>query len=285
MKERTKGQRKKITDGDIQRWVMLYDEGKSYARIAALEGRHWQTVRKYVAPAIKDREGNEIRRELLKSAVARHHEQLRQFVEGFQLAFSIPDGVPLAEFVQRAPFQPQDLPLRERLLYQALRQVHAADSPLWRDIEDWTDAARELRDTLRFVKEEIADYVRKGTRSLPDLRLEPTFQELLVEHAIRVAYGYSVSVPSQLEVRQGPGGWELWQGKATLMACASSSREATQARNMFESLASKIETGTGVKALREYYDNLLRCRDDVERDCQILILRGVFPGKCELCPI
>lgn len=285
MDRRVKGRGPRITEKELQRMLELYHEGKSFKQIGEAVERHWQTVTKYVRQALAAGSAEELRREALKTALTSHYRQLIDFLGDLQEQFPIPSSQAVSGGVIQDHFQPDRLSVRDRLLYRALRDVHAKDSPLWGQIDEWLQTAEDYREACHQLAQCIQKAIDDAARDLARVSFEQGFAENLFKHGLMVAFGRAGYEPSYLNVHEGNNRWELWRGQAQRLAFASSRESAEQAQGLFFGLAREMATWDEIEDVGELYRNLSTLTGKIEENAEILKLRGTFPGRCDVCPI
>ncbi|AII58849.1 hypothetical protein X793_00315 [Dehalococcoides mccartyi CG4] len=76
---------------ETREWLDLYESGWSEALLAQRKGRDIRTIRRYLAKAQDERRLNLVESELIKSALAKHQEQLLLTLDNLYSAIALPE--------------------------------------------------------------------------------------------------------------------------------------------------------------------------------------------------
>ena len=278
---RVKPRGPKVREKEIERMLELFDQGKSFKEIAKQVERHWQTVEKYVREALATRRAETIRREALKEALVSHFMTLVGFLQELKARFVLPSPEEGA-MLSVGHLDPDELSLRERLLFEGLRYGHATGSPLWRWIEEWKEAADTFASAQESLRKKTSQEASKGAKKNPTVSLSEAFERSLSNDVMRGALGW---VPQFSDVlRLNDSGDELWVGQSMRLAQAPRSGGVTSAQDLYLAILKAAPGWSESGNVRQNYANLLTLRTKMVEEMEVLTMRGAFPGRCRLCP-
>lgn len=281
----SRGRGPRITQQELEKMVELYLQGRTFKAIAQAVGRHWQTVRKYTVRALREREGEQLRREALKAALIEHFDDLVRALGAISQLLDMPDWttrpVPGA-------WQPAAPPRRDYLLLQALKEAHAKDSPLWALWDNWNQTRRAYDNELPHLNAKVDRELKAIEQSSVGASLREQLNEVLVRRAVSIAMDGSLYEPSMLTVRPALNGegkeetQELWLGESTLLATG---RDMDGFRQALSELMLDMKQWDETKELARLYRRLIELKTSIEEEVEVLSLRRAFPGRCRLCPV
>ena len=281
------GRGPRVREDELEKMVALYLEGKSFKAIAEAVGRHWQTVKKYTVKALQEREGKELRRDALKEALTGHFQDLVGALNSLNELLQLPK-----EVWQQTPggWQCPIPDRRNRLLFQALRDTHARETPLWSWWDNWNQM-REAYDKALFpLQKKLAGELTKLPRSYPKASFELTddLTEMLLTRSVSIAQGRALYDPSMLGVNPSTRKdgerevEELWLGQSTRLATG---QNMAGLKERLSKLMENMGEWEEVQKLARHYRQMAETRDMIEEEVEVLSLRRAFPGHCRLCPI
>lgn len=284
-KRLSRGRGPRITDDELDKMVALYLEGKTLKAIAKEVGRHWQTVRKYAVKALREREGQELRREALKSALLLHFQDLVGALGSLTGLLEMPEGD------VREPFQPwqrKSPARREHLLLQALREAHAKEAPLWAWFDRWNQDREAYDRAILPLRDRITSEMATLSES-PGVVLTNKLHPVLLTRGLSVARGGSIYDPEMLRVVHPPsdsgdpkGSEELWLAYSNLLAEGQGMEKLRQnVAAVMTNMAEWEET----KELARLYREMADLKAKMEEEAEVLSLRRAFTGRCRLCPV
>ena len=278
----SRGRGPRVREDELERMLALYKEGKSFDAIAKDTGRHWQTVRKYTIDALKDRQGNELRKEAFRDALAGHYRDLVQVLDYLPGESSLPQPGEYRAAYRK--WQPPALDRRARLLLQGLKEGHARDSAIWSWWESWNEDRQAYAKGLDPLDRRVNNESKLlGESSAGTLIIEP-LKAMLMERGTSLASGSPRYDPSMLEVRPSSKANtdELWLGQSFLLG------EGKPLNDLLKELKRSMgdmSQWPEVKELTRIYVRLADTGDRIAEEVEVLRLRRVFPGRCRLCPV
>jgi len=260
-------------------WLRRHEMGESAPKIADTDEFDVRTVRKHIELAQQEREVKEARAAVLRNALERHYDDLRDYAEKLN-AEILGSGV--------LPGSADD-----DLMEAALRQ-HLPRSPIWGYMSKWhslQDKAAAQRQRLEVAIEQtvktnlklnflvsggldelvpgvvraLAFQVEQWSQGLPgleterDLVSEPTGQGLLDTH-----YGFS-----RLGTIDAEDAEQYVETLRELLVGLEASAKGWEVSHDLERTASEIE----------------RVRRKLREELAVLRLRRIVPGRCRYCPL
>jgi hypothetical protein len=278
---RPTGRGPRIRDDELDQMVALYNQGKSFISIAKAIKRNPQTVRKYTLRALKERPGQDLRREVLKESLVEHYRDLVNALGSMTEELQMPEAADLAAYGAPAATGPD---LRTRLLIEGLREGHIRESPLWDWWDGYSEARKDFGQKLATLSAKVKDTLDALRQSFPKAKLEKTTAGVMTEQAISPVMGaplYSASMLRVIPSRIGEGE-EVWLGERVMLA---SGPGMTKLTGRIESMMSDMSGWPEISQLVVLYKNMSSLRSKIEEEVEVLRLRRAFPGHCRLCPV
>ncbi len=281
-KRKSRGRGARITQDELDAMLSLYGEGKSFLAISQKVGRHWQTVRKYTLRALKDRQGEELRRDALRAALSEHYRDLVGVLESVNQSLILPGNFSLNVTYNWRPPAPER---RNRLLIEALRDSHAKDSELWPLWNSWNQERaaydKAILGLQGKVKTEVAE--PKECAQQTSVQVTEYFADFIFEQAVSISLGNPQFDTTLFSVRPSPDGQgqELWLGGSKL----APGKDLAAAASIVTSVLEEMGKWKEIKELGQIYAKLVDVKDRIAEEIEVLTLKRVFPGQCRLCPV
>jgi len=125
----------------------------------------------------------------------------------------------------------------------------------------------------------------------PDSKITVTegLFQILGQRAISTSRGAAIYDPSMLNVKtavkqdSGESKDELWLGRYTLLA--NGEKDIAEFHLDLSNLMGDMNEWLEVTTLTDLFEKLVRIKDEIEEEIEVLALRRAFPGRCRLCPI
>lgn len=280
------GRGPRIRDEELDQMLTLYHEGKSFKAIATNVGRHWQTVRKYTLKALKEKEGEQLRREALKEALVAHFQDLAGALNSLSGLLQLPGEVGQDS---SGSWQPPVPERRNRLLLQALQESHARESPLWALWGKWNKTRSDYDRGLLPLRKSVTSELTKLHRLFPGTSFETTngLTGILVKRGVSLAQGGGLYDPSMLRVSQSAykdsnKADELWLAQYTQLAAG---QDMAGLKERLSRVMEDMGEWAEVRELSKLYQQMSEIKDIIEEEIEVLSLRRAFPGHCRLCPV
>jgi transposase-like protein len=276
-----RGRGPRITDEELDRMVALYKEGKSIQAIATAVNRHWQTVRKYVIEAMKERPGQELRREALKEALNDHYQDLVQVLASLPEMLVLPRS---GELWENVTWQLPVPDRRTRLLLEGLREGHAKESALWSWWDRWNKTNKTFYNAINSIPERVKREIEVlGTR-FPTASFAEGLTEVLTKRADSLVIDVGLYDPAMLKIvsSKKPRTEEIWLGESTALVRGNSMQDLMTALAKVMADMVEWEEVTQPAAL---YRRMADLKDKMLEEMEVLCLRRAFPGRCRLCPV
>ena len=258
---------KKVALLDRIRWLDDHDRGDTVIEIAKRDGRSQRTVTGQIARARREREQKEVRTGLLRDAYRKHYEDLGDLAEQIsEDAASIRNGT-LSPSIEG----------RTALLWDGLRD-HLPGSPLWKACRDWEYHAKQYFRHTEELRVESDEVVEEDPAMLRD-----AFIASLDFAAQGMARGDNLD-HMKYERFTTPKGYGLKWGSFTLSDSANDSGEIDRLEKKHRALLDRLRAGDVVRNLVGTFGKWEEARQTIRREVDVLVLRGMIPGQCELCP-
>lgn len=265
----------KVPPATRRDWLEAHERGQRIDAIAREAGRTERTVKEHIELARQEREQGEVRSGLLRDAYQRHYEDLLAFAQHLRQVANTPTPGGLRADSDR----------RSLMLWDALRS-HIPNSGLWKACREWEDWAQRLANTRSAITVQIATAVASCVRGyFPEAR-----QDWLVNS---LSYAANSVIPGETgplkgmeyDIEPGPEGQRVRWGNYVLAEL----KEADQARaaelvEKHKQLVSQVIAWEPTTKLPQVHHNWTQARDAIDEQVEVLLLRRLLPGRCQLCP-
>lgn len=281
----------RVSEADRREWLAAWERGARIDKIAKEARRNERTVSAQVERARQEREQHEVHAGLLKDAYKKHYIELLGVVEEIKRAAERPVPGSLSPDRRGASARAQDAPspsdgtvykFRSEILEAALRQ-HVPRSPLWPACRRWEDAAYARNFQMEEVGQTATEWVDQQVRPrFPEVAAE-TFVENLCLAATRTAEGAGFSELKYVPSESNAGFALHWAG-LLLANNLPTQTKLDELQELHRQLIRKLIGSQLVARLKSAYEEWAGARDAIWREAEVLLLRGMLPGLCELCP-
>jgi len=271
-------------------WLRRSEMGESVPKIADTDDFDVRTVRKHIELAKQEREVKEARATVLRNALERHYDDLRNFAEklnsqvlGSGNAAPWHDG----DLMEAAPWQDDDL------MEAALRQ-HLPRSPIWSYLSRWQNLNQKAKERPRQLENMIEEAVKADRRLTPLVTagLDEVIPGVIGVLAFQVeqwSHGHKgLDLKDNLftepagegfvNLRYGP--WQM--GK---MDSEHAKGYVEIVRDILEDLESNIRDWEVYSELEKIITEIGRLRRKLREELAVIRLRRIVPGRCKYCPL
>jgi len=260
-------------------WLRRNEEnGESPPQIAVEDGYDVRTVRKQIELAKQEREAREARSMVLRNALERHYEDLRNYAERLNSKISGLSNVPVS---------PDD-----DLLEAALRQ-HLPRSPIWGYMSKWQNL-QQADEQQRKLKMWIEEAVKSDPKLIPltNAGLDGIINGVVAvltaesEQWSRGNKGYSLKDSLVME----PAGEGLVNPRFGFSHMGIMDKEHA-GQHMEIVREAIVELEPGLKDSEEYCDlekkitEIGRLSRKLREELAVIRLRRIVPGRCRYCPL
>ena len=257
-------------------WLKRYESGISPPKIAEADNFDVRTVRRQIEKAKQEREINEARTTVMRSALERHYADLCEFAEKV-------DAVITGEGVI-------SLELKNNRMWAALRQ-HVPRYPLWNYLITWDNIQQELTTLKGNVKERLEGELVSDTR----LKKMSDTDRSTVVHGCIAALVFQVEQWS----RGGPGinkkdNFKIKPAKekgavnieygAFCMDDVDSHYVQT-VKDILTGWESRVKKWEEYAAMEKLFTKVSKTKSKLQDELAVIILRRIVPGRCKYCPI
>lgn len=263
----------KIAPAVRREWLVDYERGKRIDAIAREAGRTERTVKDQVERARQELERQQVRAGLLRDAYQKHFEDLMGLAEQLRQAAETPSshGLQIVRGQRRT-----------ELLQQAL-QSHIPRSQLWKTCSKWKDSAARLIETEKRIKVRVAELVQREVLShFPEV-IRDGFAESLWTGLQYTALGSDVS-SLQYSPGQDEQGLYLGWGAHPLARKVPDKARLTAIQDKHGAIVEDVVAWEFVAKFRKALHDWEQNRDAIQQEVEILLLRRLLPGFCNLCP-
>ncbi|MDP3061806.1 MAG: hypothetical protein Q8O40_01140 [Chloroflexota bacterium] len=254
-----------------RQWLALYEAGQGIEEIASNAHRAPSTVWNGIQTARREREEQSIREGLLRAAYQKHQDGLLGLATLLRQSARTPNS---------AGLMPSTADLRTRLLAQGL-ESHIPNSQLWVARKSWEAATR----SLEALREELGGLVEgEVRRDFPEVPKDGLSSFLWADVQERAMEGL-VANPA-LKTKSGLAEAPPFKGGHLLSQWLSDKARLAGARERCTNVLQKLRRQDSSFLVRTQ-DNLRRwqeARDAIEVEVEVMLLRGIVPGRCRLCP-
>jgi len=274
--------RKPLIKPEVRReWLRRNEEnGESPPQIAAKHGYDVRTVRKQIELAKQERESREARSLVLRNALERHYDDLRNYAEMLN-----------SQIIGAGNVEPsQDSEFMEA----ALRQ-HLPRSPIWSNMSKLQNLKQEVEEQQQKVKILIEQAVKAESRLTPLVNaglngVIPSIVEVLDHQAEQWSRGDpGLNLKDNLLTEPaGEGFVNLCYAIFHIldrmdMEHAEQYKEIV--RTTLEDLESRLRESEEIRALEKALAEIVRVRRKLREELAIIRLRRIVPGRCKYCPL
>ena len=258
---------RKVSPVDRVRWLEEHDHGSTIIEIAKRDNRSQRTVTGQIARARREREQKEVRTGLLRDTYNKHYRELNAMAEQLSdRAARIGNGT-LSLNVEGRP----------GLLLEGLRD-HLPRSPLWKACRDWEYHAKQYLRGLEELRYEIGGAVGEDPTMLRE-----SFIASLEFAAEQTAQGSTID-HMKYERTTNPMGHGLNWCSFPLADSAMDSGEIDRLEKKHGALKDQLLGNDMVRHLADTYGKWVEARQAIRKEVDVLVLRGMIPGQCKLCP-
>lgn len=263
----------KIPPATRREWLEAYDRGERIDKIARDAGRTERTIKEHIKRARQEREQREVRAGLLREAYQRHYEDLLDVAKRLQEAAQMPSPNGLLPIVDR----------RTQMLVDALRS-HIPDSRLWRVWKEWEDRAQRMdaaavETKARLAKAVDRTFAEAGTGVSRDWLIESLWAAIT-----KAARGESLD-GMEYRIESTAEGPSLRWGAYGLSAAGVDETALRVLQDHHQQLVQEVTAREDyVGNVRDALRRWAKARDDIDQEIEILLLRRLLPGQCNLCP-
>lgn len=289
-----------------QRWLQLYESGRSDKRIASDAKVDYRTVKKGIEEARQERNAMSAQIELVKEALSDHKDQLLLKVDEMAATVVMPPDtleirkdnngstapIPLTRAtvrVNESGILVIDVHAEGKVAWE-LFQEHLKRDKVWKSYKEWKEAVLthiKARIDLKsaaagLIKDktglEIGDKTTdKGETSHVYSTTVQTFYEVALRRALKRIDGTNlegrmVASPDGY-VRNGPVGTEL----------AYSPQEVGKCREGLLSALESLYESSEFERVTTSFDRLQEVTDRTRRIIDEISLLGMLPGSCRVC--
>jgi len=274
--------RKPLIKPEVRReWLRRNEEnGESPPQIAAKDGYDVRTVRKQIELAKQERESREARSLVLRNALERHYDDLRNYAEMLN-----------SQIIGAGNVEPsQDSEFMEA----ALRQ-HLPRSPIWSHMSKLQNLEQKVEEQQQKVKTLIEQAVKAESRLTPLVNaglngVIPSIVKVLDHQAEQWSRGYpGLNLKDDLFTEPaGEGFVNLCYAIFHIldrmdMEHAEQYKEIV--RTTLEDLESRLRESEEIRALEKALAEIVRVRRKLREELAIIRLRRIVPGRCKYCPL
>ena len=269
-------ERRPITADTRRGWLERHEvRNESISRVADSVGRDVRTVRKHIRLASQERDSQDARSMVLRSALERHNASLLAVVENVDSNVANNKANAGADKTDR--------------MWKALRE-HLPRPSFWRLLEKWEQLQADRGQIEEAaIKRAQVEVMPKAPAQLSEdgdvAGINPAGLARLVIHRL-------VSVARASETAPGPedvlrenaanGSVNLVCGSATCASVANT--DVDKVTNFLRDLQIKIAEWPEVDAIKSVLSNLTKVTSDLQEELATIILRGIVPGRCKYCP-
>ena len=264
----------KIPPALRQAWLGSYEQGKRIDVIAREEGRSTQTVKLHIDRASQDREHQQVRQALLREAYQGHQNDLMDVLQetGKRAEVSDPQGL--------WPYPGR----RNQMLLEALRS-HIPRRPLWKAWSRWEHQAQRLDSLEKEVRRLITGRVARDVKqSLPEALTEGIADSLWF--AVNMESKGQISSQIEYKTDHSSEGLKLAWGAFTLTEGFVDQETALSVQKAHSQLLGELKRWDlePLVRLRQVMREWTETRELIEDEVEMLLLRRIVPGQCQLCP-
>jgi len=298
---------KQFLDSDKNKWLELYDSGKTEKWIAREYAKcDPRTVKRGIEEARRRQDARIARAEILKEALRKHHDSLLGELDQMLSSLAVPadDFVPLSWLHdgQSVLTQPQavtehqtvDVPKshrvsrdREQTVRRLLRQ-HLKNDRLWKALAEWEKAyaahitARIAlqRRTVDILEEKTGYELVDRDGVSPPFVCSYTTGDLFFKAALRKGFGTPKSIDLESDTVANTATGDV-RYRGSILAVAPGHEKSTR-RNLVNALRT-LEESPEVNQVLSTYGALEEITERTRQVVEHLKLLGLIPGQCEIC--
>ena len=261
-------------------WLRRNEEsGESPPQIAAKDRFDVRTVRKQIDMAKQEREVREARSTVLRDALERHYEDLRQFAEKLNSEIL---------GLWDVPSSPDD-----DLMEAALRQ-HLPRSPIWTYISKRQILQQRVDEEQQKLERAIEVLVKEDRRLTPltDAGLKgivPGVIAVLVAEAKQWSHGnIGHSLKDSLVMEPAGEGFvnpRFGFSHMGIMEVEHSERYVKIVHDVLKDLESRLRDWEDYRDLEKTIAEIGRLGGKLREELAVIRLRRIVPGRCKYCPL
>lgn len=261
-------------------WLRRHESGEAILTISKTDFYDPRTVKKLIERVRQEREFNEAKQFVMRSAIEKHYTDLCVFTEKIWSSVnqSLPKAVPTA--------------YRDESLWKALKQ-HLPNSPIWKHLNNVNTIASSFKEAHSQFSKRVRELVVEQTGY--SFINDPILNIGIHEGSVRALNDYSVSI------LQNGKGWQRWsyrsesmlhgriinlnspKGSYQLGAVKVSKEDKFQ--KSFSDLMNKQLELSEFRELEQIVGDFLNLKNELRKELDIITLRRIVPGKCVFCPI
>ena len=250
------------------------EEGETPPQIAKKESYDVRTVRKQIALAKQEREGQEARLFVMRNALEAHYSDLVKYADSLSAMVNRNETILL---------NPDTFP------HSALRE-HLPNSPVWKYLKRYYEIQQAFVKTeydvkMRLRKEIERDPTYEKILVPGDTQVIDGLIEVLVTQIRSYAKGYpGINIAEYFRVKPAENGLiNVRYGSFNMNGLRKEHEE--DIRKIIEEYESKFGDWEESKNLNKLYMELPNVDKALQDELAIIIHRRIIPGKCKFCPI
>lgn len=287
----------KIPITEKREWLKSYEEGVPAASIARKAKRNIKTIKNGIEDALRERDGQVARSELLKGALQKHQDQLIAMMNdilnmaqppAFDLESKLPILLPGAQVVSDKTHRLiLEVNNEHRLEWELLREHLGKNDRLWSTLDQWKKSKTDYIQAKRSLRLKLEGLIGSMTGQEPvKAPKEPPYvyasavDDIGVD-ALRFALG--IALPQKIEslITVDTKSGEIGYSSGHILAKAPGQEEKFKQDfiSVFEELQSAEEMKEAVKTRNKVEEDSARLR----RAAEEIVLLGIVPGHCRIC--
>jgi hypothetical protein len=260
-------------------WLRRSEMGESVPKIADTDNFDVRTVRKHIELAKQEREVKEARAMVLRSALERHYDDLRNFAEKLNSRITGLGSVPPSE--------------DDDLMEAALRQ-HLPRSPMWGYISKWQSLQQKSKEQEQKLENMIEQAAEADPRLIPLVSggldgLIPGIIGALAFQIEQWSHGQGgLNVKDNLVTElTGEGFVELRYGFSHLgrMDKKHANMYVEAVWQVLVDLESRVREWEAYHDLERTIAEIGRLGRKLREELAVIRLRRIVPGRCKYCPL
>ena len=266
--------RGKVTLVERRRWLKQYEEGVTIDRLSSDSGRTQRTVTEQLKQARSDSQHDQVQLDLIQEGYREHYRDLLGLAERLAEGSNSPHrGAVLGTGDHDDP--------RERLLYQALRS-HTPGSSIWTAVKRWEEDATGMAEEIDRLETRATKLVSKDTADFPEISIAAFAGSL--RHAVSMAaQGLDPETMEYVPDRSG-GSNQLRFGSYILSDSALDVDRMAEIETIHRTFLKTLLAPESANRLRALRKSWVEAKAMIQEEVEILKLRKVLPGRCDLCP-
>lgn len=291
---------RKITPAQVNEWVKDFDAGKSSTSIAHAYKKDPRTVEGHIEAALRQRDLDHSKRQMLSEALRRHQEDLESVLRdllnvlgpaelsvdglGMYDGYRLPVPSPWAS--GNAPGREVKLEFKDKRQWELLRQ-HLPKDDLWPRLARWeadVTAVLEARET--FWQKAISEGEKRTLLKLapdgPEPHLGFGFLKGVADAVLRPLQGRPVEVMDRKRFRTEQDGIVRYEGDSSLRL-ARPKKQPESVIDAFLSARTEATSWTEAERVRSAYASLQGSTALLKRTAEDILLLHFIAGRCDIC--